>query len=508
VKRLIESISPRRPIVVTLALACACSGPGKTRFIDAIASQPWSEHEAQFDVTMADPATVAVACQLDGDPAETHLVEGSEESGYHQLRMAGLLAGSTYHCSVAAVSLADSVQPLKFDLRTDLESNPRLPVVHLEVQEDGASGDYIVTNHQVNLAWNGQRRLVIDQDANIRWHADEDTANSIGGSAVGYFPADQTFTLGGGWPPSASGRPQQIDLFGAPVSYDTLPAIPAEAAATFHHEARRLSDGRFLALSERQIQARDGGTFDGVGVEIVNPETNQVDFSWSSQAAYDAGLLEPNNNPDDSYHPNWANVYDNVLHVSLCGTKQIAAIDMPSGDLRWVFGAVGDWALVDVDGNPLGPDEFPECQHGSMREGNKLLIYDNGKLSDSSRVVQYSLDEATMVATKVWEWTEPDWHEDNLGGVDRMSNGDVLVSMCHLEDDAFIPGDHTTFVEVNPATGEKVWEIQYDDPNDMAFRSLAIHSCDIFANAKYCAQTRERLGQLASALDLPVSAAK
>lgn len=498
-----QALSDLRPwIVGGCALLAACTGR-PDRPLTVQLTQPWTEHEARFDVALDAAATVAVACRLGDDPGEIHLVEGTTPATAHQLRMPGLLAASTYRCSVAAVDPPLPDGPIVFEFRTGLESEPLLPDIHLISSDPRASHDYIVTNHQNSGTWNGQRRLVIDPDARVRWHSTSLGGADGGGSAIGYFPGDATFTVGGGWPPSNTGRPLQIDLYGAEVRFDTRPLIPFGNRLGYHHEARRLADGRFLALSERRIEEPDGSRHDGFGFHIVNPETEEVDFTWTSQAAYDAGLLDPGDRDDDPFHPNWADVADDAILVSLCNTRMIVAIDIPSGDLRWRFGAgVGDWTLVDADGQPLPDSEFPQCQHGSMLVGDELIVYDNGHLRDYSRVVDFALDEETMVATKLWEWTEPDWHESSLGGVAPTSGGGVLVSMSHIEDNTFTPGDHTTFVELDPASGDKLWEAQYGWIGDMAFRAQAVGSCDIFANAAYCDATRERVDELRPVLGL------
>ena len=58
-------------------------------------------------------------------------------------------------------------------------------------------------------------------------------------------------------------------------------------------------------------------------------------------------------------------------------------------------------------------------------------------------------------------------------------------------------------MEIDPTNGEKLWEIQYDDRPDFAFRAEAIAPCDIFANAKYCAVTAARLKTLDAILYPP-----
>jgi len=461
-------------------------------------SQPWTSHEAQIAVTLSDPAAVAVACQLDGDASEVHLVEGITKQTQHVLRIAGLLPDATYDCTVAPVCPSTAEPVHEAQLVTGPQLEDRLPTIDFVSMEPGASGDYILTNHQNNGNWNGQRRLVIDPDANVRWRAARGAGGGAGGSAVTYSKSDETFTIGGGWPPNNNGRPQQLDMFGSTVLYDTKPYLPNAGSILFHHDARQLSDGRFLTLEEPTINAQGGGTFRGFGVSIVNPANNQVEFSWSSQRAYDDGDLPGGGG--DVYHANWVDVQGGVLYASLCTQNAIVAIDVPSGDFRWLLGPGGDFDLVDASGNPLGNDQYPQCQHGLAVRGNNILVYDNGHSRGYSRAVEYEVDETNMVATLLWEWTEPQWFERSLGGVDYTSGGGVLVAMGHIESDTPTPGDRTTFVEIDPTSGDKLWEIRYAGVNDMAFRAYAIPGCDIFANAKYCAAAKTRLEDLEGVL--------
>lgn len=467
--------------------------------------QPWTEHEAEFTVQVSAPAAVAVACTLEGEPSEVHLVEGPEPDTEHVLRLAGLLRNATYQCRAVAVCPSSSSAPATATLSTPGRSNPDLPWVNLRVDEPGAGRDYIVTNHQRNDGWNGQRRLVIDRDSEIRWHSAPNAGGGAGGSAVDWSPTSRAFTIGGGWPPNNNGRAQQIDLFGSTLRYDVKPQLPDADALQFHHEAREIHDGRLLSLEEPRIEG-SGGSFRGFGVNLVDPDADALTFRWSSQRAFDEGHLPGGGG--DVYHANWADVVDvggqDVLFVSLCTQGWTVAIDVPSGDWRWTFGAGGDFALVDRDGTSLPDHEYPQCQHGLQVEEAqdgvvRLLVYDNGTQRGFSRAVAFDLDESTLTATKQWDWTENNWFERSLGGVDWTSAG-VLVAMGHIESATPSPGDKTTFVEIDPATGEKLWEIRYTDVHDMAFRAEAIDPCAIFANAKFCEAVAERLEVLADVL--------
>ncbi len=476
---------------------------------DVLVEQPWSEHEAQLTVDLTLPAAVAVACTLDGDPSEVHLVEGPEEATQHVLRLSGLLQASTYQCVAAPVCPSSLEAPTTFTLTTGPESNDRLPTLNLTVKESGAGPDYVLSNHQVfpdpPQGWQGQRRLVFDRDANIRWHAAPNAAGGVGVNVVSFQPASGNFTIGGAWPPTPNGRPQLIDLFGSELLYDTLPHLPDDFGRTrYHHEARELADGRLLAMEEVPVSRGDGVTFAGFRVMLVDPETDQVVFNYSSQRAFDEGHLRGGGQDQDVYHANWADVVGDVMYVGLCYASSVVAIDIPSGDWRWRFGPQeDDFALVDTQGNGLPESEYPQCLHGLQRRGNRLLVYDNGNYGRNfSRAVEYTIDEATMTATKLWDWTEPNWYQRSLGGVDYTTGGRVLIAAGHLEG---FPAqdDRSTFIEIDPATGEKLWEVQYGTKNDLAYRAEAIAPCDLFANAKYCAATRARLETLEPVLGAP-----
>ena len=471
---------------------------------DVVVTTPWSEHEVSFDVYLTMPAAVAVACQLEGDDEEIHLVEGTSEVDLHTLSMAGLLAGSTYQCRAAPVCPTSLAAPYTFEITTDAQSNQALPDISVTVQDARAGNEYILTNHQRFPNWNGQRRIVVDRDGQFRHHMSQSAGGSAGGSAVSWHVESQTFTIGGGWPPNNNGRPQQISLLGSTTLYDTKPYLPNYENTQFHHEARQLEDGRFLTLEEPTLTDQNGSTFRGFGVRIVDPDTNSVVFDYNPQQAIDDGRLFPvQNNDNDRFHANWADVVpnaagDEILYVSLCHSRDIVAIDVPSGDFRWRLGEGGDFTLVDENGQPL-TNGYPACQHGLEVRDDKILVYDNGIGRGQSRVSEFQIDETTMTATRLWTWTEPGWYEQSLGGVNYGTGNRVLIARGHIEGGGS-NGDVTRFVEIDHVTGEKLWEMRYALSSSIAFRLQALKGCEIFANGKYCPVVAQRLTTLSEVL--------
>jgi hypothetical protein len=118
--------------------------------------------------------------------------------------------------------------------------------------------------------------------------------------------------------------------------------------------------------------------------------------------------------------------------------------------------------------------------------GDRLFVYDNGS-AGRSRAVAYTLDPAAREATQVFEWTEPTWFEPYWGDADETPDGTVLIAMAH----AWCLGgalDHPgALVEVDEATGEVVWRLDFLDSDDSTYRAQRIDGCAIFANERYCA---------------------
>ena len=472
-----------------------CARSDVAQITSVTVSLPWSPHEAQLDVTLSGSATVAAICTLDADPREQHLVEGTTAGVSHPLRLAGLLADAAYTCEVAPTCPTAAEAPAVVPLVTPPEADTELPEIVIEQSGTSHGSEYIVTNVE-RVANVDARPLVFDRDGRIRWSAHLERA-----AAVGVVPGEAALSVSGLWPPHADNRMRQLDVFGAGVRYDVARDLPDAKTALFHHDGRTLSDGRVITLEERpHLNARDL-VVRAFGVRIVDPRTGAIEFDYHAERGYLEGhLLGWQGN---SYHPNWVNLYDvdgtEVVHVSLCGPSQTIAVDVPSGDWRWAFGVDGDFSLVDAKGTPLADDEFPQCQHGLERRDDRLLVYDNGKERGFSRVVEYALDESTMTATKVWDWTRPGWLEHHFGGVSWTAEDHVLITMGHHEKISPSPGEFSRFVEVDPATGEVVWEVRYGSSWDQAFRSELLAPCALFQNARYCGAVAKRIVELEDA---------
>lgn len=473
--------------------------PSAAVAITAVTSaQPWHENEAEVRVELSAKAPVALRCTLDGDPEEVHLVESTTAATRHTLRLAGLLASSTYACAVAPTCPQAADGPATFSLLTGAPPDD-LPATTVWTAEGAAPAEYVLANASDDCDWQTQLLVVFDRAGRGRWWYR--TPRNVGPSVEFVYRGADRFAWGGGWSPNPRGRPRLVDLYDGEV-WDSAVALPDVESTFFHHDGKALADGRWATLEENTVEG-DRGAFQGFQVRILDPETEQVEVTYDSQRAVDEGHLP--SGTGDAWHANWVDLvrYDDraEIYVNLRDLSWLVAVDADSGDWRWTFGAGGDFTLRDSSGEPLGDDGFPSWAHGAQFDGRTLLIYDNGVSPRRSRVVAYDLDVETFTATLLWEWTEADWYESTLGSTDWLPDGRVLVGAGHAECFSTNPGDRTTLLEIDPATGEKRWELRYDDVETMAYRADWADPCALFANGRYCPAVAERAAELASVFE-------
>ncbi len=481
---------PTEPTEPTVPTTPPCAPDDALSIVSAVATSPWHENEQQLDLTLSAPASVAVACTLDTDPTEVHLVEGTTAATSHTLRLSGLLSASDYTCVAAAVCPATTA-PTTFSFRT---GDPAVGLVEVETTDYGGAGtEYVLFNSSRDCDYQYQRLNVVDRQGRIRWWYA--TPQWVGPSVEFRYHGNDQFQWGGGWDPNPLGAPRQVDLFDG-ERYDAAVALPDAASTDFHHDGKQLADGRLLTLERVDIDGR----FDGFRVRRVDPVTGLVDFDYHSQRAFDEGHL-PRGQGGDPWHANWVDIVDDVLYVSLCNLEAVIAIDVATGDFLWTFGAGGDFSLTDPQGNPLGANGFTQCQHGlEVTLDDHLLVYDNGTGRGYSRVSQYTVDQAARTAVLDWTWTEPDWWETTLGDADYLPDGRVLVNQGHSDCFSSNRGDRTTIVEIDPVSGDKLWQLRYVERNLTAYRADWADPCALFANTALCPALATRLEELAPVL--------
>jgi len=208
----------------------------------------------------------------------------------------------------------------------------------------------------------------------------------------------------------------------------------------------------------------------GIGMIAFDPATEVVLWDWLIHGMLgDDVPIDPSLSYDRfGLHNTSGDIYWNhgnaVLHgvdddggqyvwLSLRAQDWILRVDVESDQVDWRFGYEGDFVLVDdLDASePVEQDPrlWSFQQHAPewiSREGlrTRFLVYDNGvKRPDEdgnpdssqqySRIVEFEIDEETMLATIHFEYGSPDedapehFYNHQLGDADMQPNGDAIT---------------------------------------------------------------------------------
>jgi len=427
-------------------------------------------------VTLDDPAEVALSCMRDDDDREVHELTSSGISGQHELALYGLRADTTYTC---AVSTSDG------EASFALETAP-LPDWAPDWTLSGETEGYTLFNHLLaGLDATDQKLLLVDPAGDVRWYYV--LPEQVAGDVDSRYLGDGTFLYGGGY----GARPRRIDLTGETVWRGKSPHL----GRTHHHHGEALDDGRVMSLvSIDNTAPEEAEAWTGFAVEVIDPETDTLDWSWNSQALVDAGQLHVPGSDRDPYHANtaWWTEDDegDALYVSLRDVDAWVRLDRSDGTLSWWLGAGGDFELLDRDGEPADDADWFYFQHAPELTGDTLVVYDNGfgrPGGGYSRVVMYRVDVPGRTVQVLWDWTEDHWKEPVWGDADLLESGRVLVARghcwgCNGADEA----NRSALIELDPRTSEVTWRLDFTGESDGLYRAQRIDGCELFDNARWC----------------------
>ncbi len=127
-------------------------------------------------------------------------------------------------------------------------------------------------------------------------------------------------------------------------------------------------------------------------------------------------------------------------------------IDHGTGEVLWALGQYGDFAMYDLNGDP-SDSLFHHAHSVEQVDENTFILFDNEFYTGNelSRILEITIDEATMTANESWSWTAPsDYYAAYFGDADRLPNGNRLGTFGAM--------GSARIVEVNDA-GEIVWEL-------------------------------------------------
>lgn len=186
-------------------------------------------------------------------------------------------------------------------------------------------------------------------------------------------------------------------------------------------------------------------------------DRNEVVWTWSSFEHLDTsrfpGTLSLNTAKGtddlDWIHANAIVSVDdgNAVLMSSRSQSWVVKIDLETGDVDWIFGKEGDFALDSGSWN--------YNQHAPEWEADgSLLLYDNGNErpeGPSTRVVRYALDQENRRAEEIWSWNCPQY-TSRVGDANLLDNGNVLVTQGAPNN------NRPSILEVTPQ-GDVVWQL-------------------------------------------------
>ncbi len=436
-----------------------------------------SPHHVSFSAKLSASAPLEVACTLDTDSDEVHVVT-SGDALCHEVDLYGLLADRDYSCELTSLAVGETVA-----LRT-AEGSEHLPDTSVdEHDESRRTGAYTLVAHLEKTAEPNQLKLlIVDAHGRIRWSwfAPEGLAGDLDAQ---YLGEGRIFTGGGlGVPPTILRLSGSTEWVGPDPSLGGSP----------HHHVELLEDDDVLMLATLP-NTDDLGDFTGFSAERIGLYSATVDWAFDSQVAVDAGQLGRPDDDRDPWHANAlvpiSDVDGEQVLVSLYELRQILRVDPETDLVVWRLGASGDFTLLDADGEPLGNQGWFAAAHAPELDGDRLLLYDNGTSSAGSRILELTLDEQAMTARQTWSWTEAGWQEPIWGDVDDLGNGHLLITRGHCDEcGGANPESRSEVLELDRETEEVVWRLRFPHADDGLYRAQAIGGCELFANAKYCAE--------------------
>lgn len=283
---------------------------------------------------------------------------------------------------------------------------------------------------------------------------------------------------------------------------EQLAAMGKRQISGFHHEARRMPDGKILVLGDVEqflTDVQGPGAVDVIGDMILVLDKNlQVVWAWDAFDHLDTSRRATLNETCKAvgggcppfYNAAVANdwLHGNSLQLTPDGSILYSArhqdwvikIDYAngsgSGDVLWRLGKDGDFTIESDD-----PYPWFSHQHDANFEyadPTKLTVFDDGNVryassqSAHSRGQVIQLDERNRTAKLVLN-ADLGAYADALGSAQRLRNGDYHFDVGWIRGVNGEP-DRGRSLEVD-ALGNIVYEIEVDTPVYRSFRMRSLY---------------------------------
>jgi hypothetical protein len=340
----------------------------------------------------------------------------------------------------------DGIEAVSGELTWRTGALPRsVPVARVDVFDEASSQPgWTLTNvSNRDLDW-PPTVVMYDAEGEPVWYAiTAEAPDNRGDLDVSLTPAG-TVLVGGS---DLAIDPVELTLEG-----EVAWAGPEQHEPEQHHHFQRLPDGTTALLRQSPSPDRPDLILDRI--EIIDAD-HEVVWSWDGNDHLDP----PDGATGDWMHANAVQVTDDSVYLSCRDLSTIYRIDRATGDVVWTLGPGGDFAP-----EPGTPEPWFSWQHApELRPDGSTLVYDNHGMEAHTRVLRLDVDEDRWTTSVTWEfpgdfdvdpWYRDSWYSPIWGDVDRLDNGNVLVTAGMR-----IEGGESRIFEVTPG-GRVAWELR------------------------------------------------
>ncbi len=424
---------------LVLALLCGCDPTAPivaegTAAVTAVAScRADNVVVADVQVTVSGVSSARVV----NDYGEASPALAIEADGVYQIPMLGMTPGNTNHLRVEVIT-SEGTSAGSGDLTVDCDALPAELPGFASITGSAPEGGYLLIA-AVSSTTKAAMAAVVDHSGRVYWYRRLKQVGDFKRAPNGDFVYYQDSAFA------------EENLYGSIIRTWTDPLASRGAD---NHEVVLLPQNHALIYGLNQRSAADTTVTENTLAELDGD--GEPVFHWSGldhigleETTSDIDFAKP---PVDVEHANAIELLsDGNLLLSLRHTDTLYKVDRRSGDVLWRLG--GAKSNFTFAGDALSG--FSHQHFARQLGGGDILLLDNGNLHDpqTSRVVQYRLDEDSHTATLVWEHRHrAGLYTSCCGSSVRLESGNTLTAW----------GTTGVIEEVDPSEN-LIWEMTVPD---------------------------------------------